>query len=243
VLSLLDIERLKAYEREAALARQLAEEVLQTVGRRWRWSAAGRAGCAPLNHAFAGLLGLSTSEAVGRRSTSWCPKSGDGPQLASCSPSARGGAAAAARHPHRRRRRPPRRLSVRRVEAADDYLLLLTSSNEPAPARDSRRACAPASSEPSSSPTAPRGTRRRARRRAVPTRGRRRSGTLGGDAESAEGGEVLGELLLRVPLLAVAAADEDRGRVLQPPLRSSGGTSPASATIASTFCPQRAAVR
>jgi len=126
VLSLLDIERLKAYEREAALARQLAEEVLQTVGTPLAL-VGGEGRLRALNHAFAGLLGLSTSEAVGRPLDELVPEEWDGPQLREL----------LAKRPRRRGGRQiaiptdgdggrTRRLSVRRVEAADDYLLLLT---------------------------------------------------------------------------------------------------------------------
>jgi two-component system, chemotaxis family, CheB/CheR fusion protein len=126
VLSLLDIERLKTHERDAAIARQLAEELLQAVGT--PLALVGAEGhVRALNHAFAGLLGIPATEAVGRPLDELLPEEWDGPQLREllAKRPRRGGGrqiAIAADGDGGR----PRRLSVRRVETADDHLLLLS---------------------------------------------------------------------------------------------------------------------
>ena len=126
VLSLLDIEQLKAHEREAGIARQLVEEVLQAVGTPLAL-VGGDGRLRALNLAFAGLLGLSATEAVGRPLDELVPEEWDGPQLRELlakRPPRRGGRKIAI--PADGDGGRPRRLSVRRVETADDQLLLLS---------------------------------------------------------------------------------------------------------------------
>ncbi|HXT21751.1 MAG TPA: PAS domain-containing protein [Thermoanaerobaculia bacterium] len=121
MLSLLDIEQLKARERQALHARRLAEEVLQAIDRPLAvLSADGRLRSA--NHSFVRLLGLR-EEAVGRRLEELVPKEWDGDELRELF----------AKETRQRLRQiaipgdggPPRRLAARRIEIEGDEVVLL----------------------------------------------------------------------------------------------------------------------
>ena len=123
VLSLLDIGQLKASERQARLARRLADELLQTLGQPVALlTADGRLRSA--NHSFVRLLGLRDEEAVGRRLDELVPKEWDGDELR----------ALLAGKVRRRLQQialpadggPPQRLAARRIEIEGDEMVLLS---------------------------------------------------------------------------------------------------------------------
>ena len=124
VLLLSDIEQVKASERVAAYARQLADEVLQAVEQPLALVGAdGRLRAA--NHPFARLFGLRGEEAIGRRLEELAPKEWEGARLRELLAK-------------RSRRRPqaivipgdgnggkPRRLVARRIDIEGDEAVLL----------------------------------------------------------------------------------------------------------------------
>jgi two-component system CheB/CheR fusion protein len=126
VLSLLDIAKLKASEREAVQARRLADELLQAIEKPLALlTGDGRLRSANLS--FVRVLGLRGEEAVGRRLEELVPKEWDGARLRGL----------IGKRPRRRGLQQvaipgdgdggtARRLAARRIEIEGDEVVLLT---------------------------------------------------------------------------------------------------------------------